>query len=173
MFVMPSTIRKEFGGSDFKFHYLDHHVCHAASAFFASSFDTSAIFTVDGVGESTTVLYARGEGNRIKVLERIHLPHSLGQFYSAITNFLGFDMLQGDEYKVMGLAAFGEAEYARFFQDNIVVPDGPGRFRLDITYVDHQMARNNRYTEKIERVIGKNRLPREEVLPIHENVAAS
>ena len=173
MFVMPSTIRKEFGGSDFKFHYLDHHVCHAASAFFASPFDSAAIFTVDGVGESTTVLYARGEGKRIKVLERIHLPHSLGQFYSAITNFLGFDMLQGDEYKVMGLAAFGEPEYAGFFQKSVVMPDGPGRFKLDISYIDHQMARNNLYTEKIQQVLGKSRLPQEEVLHRHENIAAS
>src|SRR5438034_11169297 len=102
MLTRPSTIRKELRGRRCKFHYLARHICHAASAFFASPFDSAAIFTVDGVGESTTVLYARGEGKRIKVLERIHLPHSLGQFYSAITNFLGFDMLQGDEYKVWG-----------------------------------------------------------------------
>src|SRR5438034_5048954 len=129
MLTRPSTIRKELRGRRCKFHYLARHICHAASAFFASPFDTAAIFTVDGVGESTTVLYARGEGNRIRVLERIHLPHSLGQFYSAITNFLGFDMLQGDEYKVMGLAAFGEPEYSGFFQENIVMPDGTGRFK--------------------------------------------
>ncbi len=173
MFVIPSKIREEFGKADFKFHYLDHHICHAASTFLASPFDTAAIFTADGVGESTTVLYAHGEGSRIKVVERIHLPHSLGQFYSAITNFLGFDMLQGDEYKVMGLAAFGEPEYADFFQKNIVMPDGPGRFRLDITYIDHQMARSSLYTDKIQRVIGRNRLPQEEVLPRHQNIAAS
>lgn len=173
MFHLPSTLRRRFGKSAFKFHYLDHHVCHAASAFYASPFESAAIFTLDGVGESTTVLYAHGQGSRIGVFRRIHLPHSLGQFYSAITNFLGFDMIQGDEYKVMGLAAFGEPEYAEFFQRNIVIPDGAGSFRLDVTYVDHQMARNRLYTEKFERVVGEHRNPDEEILPRHQNIAAS
>src|SRR5262249_32839254 len=104
MFWMARKVRHEFGRGRFRFHYVDHHVSHAASSFFVSPFDESAIFTFDGAGESTTVLFAHGRDRRIGVRRRIKLPHSLGQFYSAATNFLGFDMFAGDEYKVMGMA---------------------------------------------------------------------
>jgi len=73
--------------------------------FFVSGFDHAAIMTWDGTGEDTTTLFSLGENTRLKVLKRIKLPHSLGQFYSAVTNFIGFDMFEGDEWKVMGLAA--------------------------------------------------------------------
>src|SRR2546423_1008016 len=114
MLRYSSLLRERFGPSDFRFHYLEHHLCHAASAFYTSPFERAAILTVDGAGESTTTMMAAGEGTEIRPLKRIKLPHSLGQFYSAITNFLGFDMFGGDEWKVMGLAAYGEPEFTEF-----------------------------------------------------------
>jgi carbamoyltransferase len=110
MFRHPRRIREHFGPSKFRFHFLEHHQCHAASAFFPSGFDRAAILTWDGTGEDTTTLFSQGEDNRLRVLKRIKLPHSLGQFYSAVTNFIGFDMFGGDEWKVMGLAAYGKPE---------------------------------------------------------------
>src|SRR5919202_5994441 len=91
MFKTARLIRERFGASDFKFHYLEHHQCHAASAFFVSGFELAAIMTWDGTGEDTTTLFSLGNDRRIRVLKRIKLPHSLGQFYSAVTNYLGFD----------------------------------------------------------------------------------
>ena len=70
---------------------------------------------LDGTGEDTTTLFSQGQGTRIKVLKRIKLPHSLGQFYSAVTNYIGFDMFAGDEWKLMGLAAYGKPDYYDFF----------------------------------------------------------
>lgn len=110
MLGYPRRIREHFGPSDFRFHYLEHHTCHAASAFLVSPFERAAILTMDGTGEATTTMMALGQGNTLEPLKRIKLPHSLGQFYSAVTNFLGFDMFAGDEWKVMGLAAYGKPE---------------------------------------------------------------
>ncbi|PYS75760.1 MAG: hypothetical protein DMF66_18455, partial [Acidobacteria bacterium] len=86
----PQRLRQHFGPSDFKFHFLEHHQCHAASAFFVSPFERAAILTMDGTGEDTTTMFSVGEGRRVRPVKRIKLPHSLGQFYSAVTNFLGF-----------------------------------------------------------------------------------
>ena len=100
MFFYPLTLRAQAPRAKFTFHYIEHHLAHAASAFFTSPFDEAAILSYDGTGESTTTLFAHGRGTKIEVLKRIKLPHSIGQFYSAFTNFLGFDMFAGDEYKV-------------------------------------------------------------------------
>ena len=90
--------------------YADHHQSHAASAFLLSPFERAAILTVDGVGEWTTTSYGVGEGNQIRLLKEIRFPHSLGLLYSAITVYLGFHA-NNDEYKVMGLASYGEPAY--------------------------------------------------------------
>src|SRR5262244_2345219 len=173
MFYMPLKVRHEFGGGQFRFHYVDHHVSHAASTFYLSPFDQAAILTVDGAGESTTVLFAHGRGGTIQVLRRIKLPHSLGQFYSAVTNFLGFDMFAGDEYKVMGMAGWGEPTlYDRLARD-VVVRDGPGSFKLDITFLDHHLAKHRQYGERATRLFGAPRGPDDEVVQRHYDVAAS
>src|SRR3954468_16471434 len=139
MLRYPALIRERYGASDFRFHYLEHHRCHAASAFLVSPFERAAILTLDGAGEGTTTMLARGEGTRIDTLDRIQLPHSLGQFYSAVTNFLGFDMAAGDEWKVMGLAAYGEPTFEEFFR-GLLRLDG-GRFRLRYQALDHHLAK--------------------------------
>jgi carbamoyltransferase len=173
MFNLRKVLTAAYGSSDFKLHFVEHHPAHAASAFFASSFDRAAILTLDGTGESTTTMSAVGEGNRIKVLKRTKLPHSLGQFYSAATNFLGFDMFAGDEYKVMGMAAYGEPEYYDFLRQKVITTNGNGTYKLDITYLDHHLAKHYEFTEKIKRVFGPPRAPDEDVTQRHYNVAAS
>lgn len=173
MFKYPKIIRQEFGESGFKFHYLDHHETHAASAFFASPFDSAAILTWDGTGEDTTTLFCHGKGNRIKVLRRIKLPHSLGQFYSAVTNYIGFDMFGGDEWKVMGLAAYGKPNYYDFFSEKVLTKNGKGNFHFNIKVLDHHLAKHYQFPEAIIKEIGEPRLPGEELTERHWDVACS
>jgi carbamoyltransferase len=92
MFTLPHRLKSLHGGN-FRFHFVEHHIAHAASVFFTSPFEESAIFSYDGTGEATTTLFGQGRGEVISVLKRIKLPHSIGQFYSAFTNFLGFTII--------------------------------------------------------------------------------
>jgi carbamoyltransferase len=173
MFRLRRVLEEAFGPAQFTAHFIEHHLGHAASAFYASGFDRSAILTLDGTGESTTTLLSLGEDERIKALKRIKLPHSLGQFYSAVTNFLGFDMFAGDEYKVMGAAAYGEPEFYEFLRRNVLTVNGDASFRLDISYLDHHLAKHHVYPEKITRVLGPARRSDEEMTQRHYNIAAS
>ncbi len=173
MFQLRSILTEAFGKNSGALHYVEHHLGHAASAYYASPFERSAILTLDGAGESTTTMLSLGEGNRIRVLERIKLPHSLGQFYSAATNFLGFDMFDGDEYKVMGMAAYGEPRFCDFLRENVLRTNGGADFKLDITYLDHHLAKHHVYTEKIQEVFGPPRRPDDEILERHYDIAAS
>lgn len=173
MFWMPWKVRHDLGESKFKFHYVEHHVSHAASAFYCSPFDEAAVLTVDGTGEEATVLFAHGQGTRLNVLGRIKLPNSLGQFYSAATNFLGFDMFAGDEYKVMGMAGWGEPTTADTLLREVLVKDGPGSFKLDITFLDHHLAKHRRYSDRAIRLWGPPRKKDEEATQRHYDIAAS
>src|SRR5687768_10489401 len=149
MFRYPRMIRERFGPSKFKFHFIDHHESHAASAFFVSPFESAAIMTWDGTGEDTTTLFCKGKDNQIDVLKRIKLPHSLGQFYSAVTNYIGFDMFAGDEWKVMGLAAYGKPRFYEFFRKKVLTTNGNGDFKFNVQMLDHHLARSE------ERRVGK------------------
>jgi carbamoyltransferase len=173
MFRYPQVLRHRFGPSHFKFHYLEHHPCHAASAFYVSPFRTSAILTMDGTGEATTTMMATGDDKQIRPIKRIKLPHSLGQFYSAVTNFLGFDMFAGDEWKVMGLAAYGNPEFYEFLAGNVLVPDGRDGFRVDIRVLDHHLAKRYQFSDEVVRALGPPRRPDEEISERHQNIAAS
>jgi carbamoyltransferase len=173
MFQLRSILTEAFGSHSGRLHYVEHHLGHAASAYFASPFERSAILTLDGAGESTTTMSSLGEGNRIRVLERVKLPHSLGQFYSAATNFLGFDMFQGDEYKVMGMAAYGEPTFYDFLRQNVLVTNGGAGFQLDIGFLDHHLAKHHVYTDRARHVFGPPRRPDEEIVQRHYDIAAS
>jgi len=173
MFKYPKLIRERFGKSNFKFHYLDHHQTHAASAFFVSPFETAAILTWDGTGEDTTTLFCKGAGNKIEVLKRIKLPHSLGQFYSAVTNYIGFDMFTGDEWKVMGLAAYGKPEYYDFLSKRVLTTDGNGGFNLNIRVLDHHLAKHYQFSDEVSKELGGPRVKGEELTERHWNIAAS
>src|ERR1700680_3058879 len=99
--------------------FAEHHQSHAASAFFPSPFDEAVILTIDGVGEWATTTVGFGRGNQIEIVREIHFPHSLGLLYSAFTYYLGFKVNDG-EYKVMGLAPYGQAKYADLIFDNLM-----------------------------------------------------
>jgi len=173
MFKHPRRLREHFGPSDFKFHYLEHHQTHAASCFFVSPFDSAAILTWDGTGEDTTTMFCRGKANKIEVLKRIKLPHSLGQFYSAVTNYIGFDMFAGDEWKVMGLAAYGKPKFYDFFREKVLTTDGDGGFRFDITVLDHHLAKHYQFPSGIVKELGPARKKDEELTEHHWDIAAS
>jgi carbamoyltransferase len=113
--------------------FTEHHESHAASAFFPSPFARAAVLTADGVGEWATTSYGVGEGSRLRLLAELHFPHSLGLLYSAFTSFCGFRVNSG-EYKLMGLAPYGEPVYVQTILDELVDLKPDGSFRLDLRY---------------------------------------
>ena len=116
--------------------FTEHHLSHAASAFYPSPFQRAAILTLDGVGEWTTSSLALGTGNNIKVIKEIHFPHSLGLLYSAFTYYTGFKVNSG-EYKVMGLAPYGTPKYAQIIMDKLINISDDGSFKLDMSYFNY------------------------------------
>ena len=116
--------------------FSEHHLSHAASAFYPSPFESAAILTLDGVGEWTTTSLAVGKDNKLKVLKEIHFPHSLGLLYSAFTYYTGFKVNSG-EYKVMGLAPYGEPRYSELICEKLITIAEDGSFQLDMSYFDY------------------------------------
>ena len=116
--------------------FSEHHLSHAASAFFPSPFERAAVLTMDGVGEWTTTSLAIGSGTDLKVIREIHFPHSLGLLYSAFTYYTGFKVNSG-EYKVMGLAPYGEPKYAARILEHLIDVKEDGSFRLNLDYFDY------------------------------------
>ena len=113
--------------------FLEHHQSHAASAFFPSPFESAAVLTVDGVGEWATSTIGRGRGNKVEILHELHFPHSLGLLYSAFTYFTGFRVNSG-EYKMMGLAPYGEPRYVDVIRKHLIDLREDGSFRLNMRY---------------------------------------
>jgi len=116
--------------------FAEHHQSHAASAFFPSPFEEAVALTMDGVGEWATTSAAIGRGNTLEVIKEIHFPHSLGLLYSAFTYYTGFRVNSG-EYKLMGLAPYGEPKYTDLIMDNLIDLKKDGSFRLDLDYFDY------------------------------------
>jgi carbamoyltransferase len=116
--------------------FSEHHLSHAASAFFPSPFEEAAVLTMDGVGEWTTTSFAVGKKNRLDIYKEIHFPHSLGLLYSAITYYTGFKVNSG-EYKVMGLAPYGDPKYANRIKDHLIDIKEDGSFALDMSYFNY------------------------------------
>ena len=135
-------LRKQFAAFDPDFDwqnkllFAEHHQSHAASAFFPSPFDDAVVLTMDGVGEWATTSVAMGHGNSLQMTKEIHFPHSLGLLYSAFTYYIGFRVNSG-EYKVMGLAPYGEPKYKDRILDNLMDLKEDGSFRLDQSYFDY------------------------------------
>ena len=132
---MPSVISKEVGNG-ITLLFAEHHESHAASAFFPSPFESAAVLTVDGVGEWATSSYGVGRGNKVEMLKEMHFPHSLGLLYSAFTYFTGFKVNSG-EYKVMGLAPYGEPKYAQAIFDHLIDLKDDGSFAMNQEYFDY------------------------------------
>jgi carbamoyltransferase len=148
---IPDLISKELGSCG-RIVYPEHHESHAASAFFPSPFPHAAFLTMDGVGEWTTTSYGLGEGNRIRILADIRFPHSLGLLYSAFTYFTGFKVNSG-EYKLMGLAPYGEPKYVRTMLEELIDVKQDGSFRLNLDYFDY-CAGLRMTSGKFERLFG-------------------
>jgi carbamoyltransferase len=167
-----------------KFHRIEHHQAHLASAFFVSPFDRAALLSADGLGDFASTMWGTGNGSRMKIDGAIAFPHSLGLFYSAVTQYLGF-LKFGDEYKVMGLAAYGEAEQLEAFRD-IVRANGDG-FRLGLDYFIHHRSgpemswadadktptMSKMFSEAMERRLGPKRNPEEPLEQRHRNLASA
>ena len=134
---IPAEIERELDLAGFdkpgKILFTEHHEAHAASAFFASPFSSAAVLTLDGVGEWATTSLGAGRGPRLRILEEIHFPHSLGLLYSAFTYFCGFRVNSG-EYKLMGLAPYGEPRYVQAIGDHLLDLRDDGSFRLNLEY---------------------------------------
>jgi carbamoyltransferase len=123
------------GGLRARVHHVEHHLCHVASAFLVSGFDRAAVLSIDGFGDFASTMTALGEGNNLKILDRVLFPHSLGILYTMVCQFIGYDRY-GDEGKVMGLAPLGQPSYQDFF-DRLVRLKPQGRFELDLDYFLH------------------------------------
>jgi carbamoyltransferase len=162
---------------------VEHHHAHLASAFFASPFEEAAVLSIDGSGDFTTTMLAMGKGNQIDAFESIDFPHSVGFFYTAMTQFLGFPHY-GDEYKVMGLAPYGEAKYIDKLR-LLVKINKEGLFKLDLSYFnviqstivtygeDNIPVVSQLYSNKLETLFGKPRNPKDELTQFHKDIAAS
>lgn len=152
--------------------FSEHHVSHAASAFFASPFQDAAVLTMDGVGEWCTTSTAIGHGRELQIKRELHFPHSLGLLYSAFTYYTGFKVNSG-EYKVMGLAPYGEPKYAQTILDHLIDLKADGSFRLDLSYFDYCTGltmTNDRFAKLFGQPV---RGPGDMLTPFHMDIAAS
>lgn len=172
--VDPKRIRAES-------HNVEHHRAHLASAFFPSGFDEAAVVSIDGFGDFVSTMWARGRGNRLEILRRVGFPHSLGLFYSGLTQYLGFPKF-GDEYKVMGLAAYGQPELLDKLRQVVRVKDGA--FELGLEYFQHhtkgismtwegEPRYGTIHSERLIDLLGPARGPKSQVEDRFKAVAAS
>jgi carbamoyltransferase len=168
-----------------QFHRIEHHTAHLASAYFVSPFERTAVLSADGLGDFASSMWALGEGPRMKPLGEITFPHSLGMYYTALTQYIGFWKF-GDEYKVMGLAAYGQPEFLDEFH-RIVYVDAPLSFRLGLEYFTHQSqgadmtwrdaertpVLGRLFSSYLEKRLGPTRQPDQPLEQRHYNLAAS
>jgi carbamoyltransferase len=155
-----------------KINFSEHHLSHAASAFFSSPYEEAIILTLDGVGEWATTTVSLGKNNKINILKEIHFPHSLGLLYSAFTYFLGFRVNSG-EYKVMGLAPYGEAKFKDIILDKLIDVKEDGSFRLNMDYFNYATGltmTNNKFAKLFNM---ERREPENKLSQIHMDMAAS
>jgi carbamoyltransferase len=180
---LEERIAAAFGGPAPRLYPVEHHLAHVASAFYCSPFEEAMCLTVDGFGDFVSTMMAVGRGSAVEVLDRVHFPHSLGLFYTAVTQFLGF-LGFGDEYKVMGLAAYGEPSFADQV-GRMVPPRSDGTFALDLRYFRHLSEGVDMtwedgspelglvYTPALADLLGPPRPPGEELTQRHKDLAAS
>ena len=171
-----------------KFHRIEHHQAHLASSFYCSPFDNAALLSADGLGDFASTMWGTGSGSRMKIEGAIAFPHSLGLFYTAVTQYLGF-LKFGDEYKVMGLAAYGQPEQLELFGDIVRFENGSDSrgFRLGLDYFSHHRTGpemswaeagktptlGKLFSEGMERRLGPARSADQALEQRHRNLAAS
>ena len=152
--------------------FAEHHFSHAASAFYPSKFDEAIILTLDGVGEWATSTISIGKNNNLRIIKEIHFPHSIGLLYSAFTYYAGFKVNSG-EYKLMGLAPYGEPRFTKLIKKNIIDIKLDGSFRMNQKYFNY-MTGLTMTNKKFEKLFGqKVRRPDEKLTKFHMDIAAS
>jgi carbamoyltransferase len=156
-------------GRKLAIHYITHHLCHAAAAFFTSPFTDAAILTADGYGEHQSTTLYRGKGASIELVAEIDFPHSIGSFYAALTDYLGFRANSG-EGKVMGLASYGsDSDYVAKMRKLVSFTERG--FELDLSYFEYFLERPHRYSKKLVDLLGPPRVPESAVEKRHEDIA--
>ncbi|HUC84526.1 MAG TPA: carbamoyltransferase [Candidatus Acidoferrales bacterium] len=171
---LRKAIRSRLAGlrPDCQILFTEHHQSHAASAFYPSPFDEAAILTIDGVGEWATTTIGRGQGNQIKLLKEIRFPHSLGLLYSAFTYYCGFRINSG-EYKLMGLAPYGEPKFADAIREHLIEVKPDGSFRLNLDYFNF-LSGTTMTNERFHTLLGgPPRGPEDRIERRHMDVARS
>ncbi len=156
-----------------KIYFSEHHFSHAASAFYPSPFKEAVILTLDGVGEWATTTVALANENRLKILKEIHFPHSIGLLYSAFTYYTGFKVNSG-EYKVMGLAPYGEPKYKNLILNNLIDLKEDGTFRLNMKYFDYAtgLKMTNKYFSSLFGYPARNP-KKDNITQFHMDIASS
>ncbi len=171
--IIAKELKKLSPGFDVgKLLFTEHHLSHAASAFYPSPFEEAAVLTMDGVGEWATMTLAIGKGNDLKVHKELHFPHSLGLLYSAVTYYIGFKVNSG-EYKVMGLAPYGEPRFAKLMLEKLVDLKEDGSFQLDQSYFNYGVGltmTNDRFAALFGEPVRK---PEQLLTQFHMDMAAS
>lgn len=155
---IKQIITAKLGISDEKILFNEHHLSHAASAFYSSPFEEAAIMTVDGVGEWTTITLGKGRDTEIELIKEQRFPHSLGLLYSTFTAFLGFRVNNG-EYKVMGMASYGKPRYTNKIYRNLIRVAKDGSFRLNMDYFSYHYSPDKMFSPRFEKLFGKPRVP--------------
>ena len=169
---IPAVIDRQLPGYQGPIYFSRHHESHAASAFFCSPFEEAALIVVDGVGEWACTSIGQGRGNQLQMLKEVRFPHSLGLFYTAITQYLGFKV-NSDEYKVMGLAPYGEPKYVQKLLDNVLDLKPDGSLALNLRYFKFVYGLTM-ITEELGRLLGRPQRGSETQLEqFHMDVAAS
>ena len=170
---VPAQIKRALDRDfDSRFIFAEHHQSHASSAFFPSPFEEAAILTVDGVGEWASSSIGTGQGNRIKLTHQQNFPHSLGLLYAAFTSYCGFRVNSG-EYKVMGLAPYGEPRFSDRIIDQIIDLKEDGSFRMDMAYFNYCQG-HTMTSKKFHEFFGQlPRVPESEITQFYKDIAAS
>jgi carbamoyltransferase len=159
-------------GTDQNILFCQHHLSHAASAFLVSPFEEAAVITADGVGEWTSTAWGTGRGNRIEITKELRFPHSVGLLFSAITAYLGF-RVNDAEWKVMGLAPYGQPTYVDRFREVVDIKDD-GSIRLNLRYFSHGYSTSRTFNSRWEELFGQPQRPREsELTDFHRDIAHS
>ena len=176
---LSSTVGSGFRG---EVHHVEHHLAHLASAFLVSPFDEAVVVSVDGFGDFASAAWGVGQGDTIKLDDKVFIPHSLGVFYQALTQYLGFPSY-GDEYKVMGLAPYGEPRFMEEMR-RIVLLRKDGSFRIDLDFFNHHLVRgyewasgeprvDDEFTPALAKLLGPRRRNGEELTQRHKDIARS
>ncbi len=176
LFFIRSKLQSNFENFDEfkgKIYFLDHHECHAASSAFISGFSEKICLTFDGGGESiSTAIFLCDKNQNLKKIKSLNWPNSLGHFYSAFTGYLGFRMLEG-EYKMMGLAPYGNPKYKDIILDNILLKKNGGNYYLNTKILNYHMALNGKFSSELVRLFGPPRKKSDVFSQKHKDIASS